>query len=418
MSVSTRWLLHPWVTALVPAALAVADALLANDLGSAEQMGTSLLAAAALLLRRRWPVLVLLLTMPGMQLSYIWLAPMLALYTVATCNRRRWVVGVCALLVAVVQFVPWPEYGYALGWDRTTVLSALYSLLTAAAPVALGLLVQTRRELAVRIDELTRGQEREQALLAQSVLSMERARLAREMHDVVSHQVSLISIQAGALQVRAGDPVATAEAARTIRLLSVKTLEELRQMVGVLRAAGGDGRELTPQPTLADLPRLVGASGVNARLDAGPMDGGPEDGGPVDPDAPAADPGADRDSDRDDDRDDDADQPVRDWPVTDWPEPVQRAAYRTVQEALTNVRKHAPGSEVSVRLRTRGDSLVVQVRNGPPAPGAEPLLLPGGGHGLIGLRERAQQLGGTLESRHTWDGGFVVQAELPRGTAG
>ncbi|WP_231608001.1 sensor histidine kinase [Streptacidiphilus albus] len=411
MSVSTRWLLHPWVTTLVPAALAVADALLANDLGSAEQMGTSLLAAAALLLRRRWPVVVLLLTMPGMQLSYIWLAPMLALYTVATCNRRRWVVGLCALLVAVVQFVPWPEYGYTLGWDRTTVLSALYSLLTAAAPVALGLLVQTRRELAVRIDELTRGQEREQALLAQSVLSMERARLAREMHDVVSHQVSLISIQAGALQVRAGDPVATAETARTIRLLSVKTLEELRQMVGVLRAAGGDGRELTPQPTLADLPRLVGASGVNARLDAGTLGGGPVDG-----DAPAA--GEDADTDTDLDLDAGADQPVRDWPVTDWPEPVQRAAYRTVQEALTNVRKHAPGSEVSVRLRTRGDSLVVQVRNGPPAPGAEPLLLPGGGHGLIGLRERAQQLGGTLESRHTWDGGFVVQAELPRGTSG
>ena len=411
MSVSTRWLLHPWVTTLVPAALAVADALLANDLGSAEQMGTSLLAAAALLLRRRWPVVVLLLTMPGMQLSYIWLAPMLALYTVATCNRRRWVVGLCALLVAVVQFVPWPEYGYTLGWDRTTVLSALYSLLTAAAPVALGLLVQTRRELAVRIDELTRGQEREQALLAQSVLSMERARLAREMHDVVSHQVSLISIQAGALQVRAGDPVATAETARTIRLLSVKTLEELRQMVGVLRAAGGDGRELTPQPTLADLPRLVGASGVNARLDAGTLGGGPVDG-----DAPAA--GEDADPDTDLDLDAGADQPVRDWPVTDWPEPVQRAAYRTVQEALTNVRKHAPGSEVSVRLRTRGDSLVVQVRNGPPAPGAEPLLLPGGGHGLIGLRERAQQLGGTLESRHTWDGGFVVQAELPRGTSG
>ncbi len=411
MSVSTRWLLHPWVTTLVPAALAVADALLANDLGSAEQMGTSLLAAAALLLRRRWPVVVLLLTMPGMQLSYIWLAPMLALYTVATCNRRRWVVGLCALLVAVVQFVPWPEYGYTLGWDRTTVLSALYSLLTAAAPVALGLLVQTRRELAVRIDELTRGQEREQALLAQSVLSMERARLAREMHDVVSHQVSLISIQAGALQVRAGDPVATAETARTIRLLSVKTLEELRQMVGVLRAAGGDGRELTPQPTLADLPRLVGASGVNARLDAGTLGGGPVDG-----DAPAA--GEDADPDTDTDLDAGADQPVRDWPVTDWPEPVQRAAYRTVQEALTNVRKHAPGSEVSVRLRTRGDSLVVQVRNGPPAPGAEPLLLPGGGHGLIGLRERAQQLGGTLESRHTWDGGFVVQAELPRGTSG
>ncbi|QMU80218.1 two-component sensor histidine kinase [Streptacidiphilus sp. PB12-B1b] len=365
--------MRSWVTLPVPAALAVLDALLANDLGSFVQMSTSLLAAAALLLRRRRPVLVLLLTMPGMQLSYIWLAPMLALYTVATCVRRRWVVALCALLVALVQFVPWPVFDYSIGWDRTTVLSALYSLLTAAAPVALGLLVQTRQELAVRLDELTRGQAREQELLAQSVLSMERARLAREMHDVVSHQVSLISIQAGVLQVRADDPEATVEGALTIRQLSVKTLEELRQMVGVLRAAGGGGRELSPQPTLADLPRLVAAGGVDARLDSAP----------------------------------DVTAPAR------WPEPVERAAYRTVQEALTNVRKHAPGSEVVVRLRAQGGALVVQVRNGPPEPGAEPLLLPGGGHGLIGLRERAQQLGGTLDCRPTWNGGFVVQAVLP-----
>ena len=377
MSDSVRWYLRPWVTTLVPAALAVVDALLANDLGSTTQMATSLLAAAALLLRRRWPVVVLLLTMPGMQLSYIWLAPMLALYTVATCVRRRWLVGLCALLVALTQFVPWPVFDYPLGWDRTTVLSALYSLLTAAAPVALGLLVQTRRELAVRLDELTRGQQRERELLESSVLSMERARLAREMHDVVSHQVSLISIQASVLQVRADDPAAVAESALTIRQLSVKTLDELRQMVGVLRAAGGGGRELSPQPTLADLPRLIGASGVRAALESGQ----------------------------------DVTGRAR------WPEPVERAAYRTVQEALTNVRKHAPGSEVTVRLHAQGGSLIVQVRNGPPEPGAEPLLLPGGGHGLIGLRERAQQLGGTLVSRSTVDGGFLVHAELPTGVA-
>ena len=370
---SAGWYLRPWVTTLVPAALAVADALLANDLTSVEQMSTSLLAAAALLLRRRWPVPVLLLTMPGMELSYIWLAPMLALYTVAACHRSRWVIGASGLLVAVVQFIPWPISDDMLQWNRTTLLSAMYSLLTAAAPVALGLLVQTRKELGVRLDELTRGQDRERALLAQSVLSMERARLAREMHDVVSHQVSLISIQAAALQVCADDPDAARQGAGTIRQLSVKTLDELRQMVGVLRAAGGEGRELSPQPTLADLPRLVAASGVDTTLDVVL----------------------------------DAEQ------GTGWPEPVERAAYRTVQEALTNVRKHAPGSAVTVRLRARSGSLVVEVQNGPSAPGAEPLLLPSGGHGLVGLRERAQQLGGVLESRPTWDGGFLVHAELP-----
>ncbi|MEY9969244.1 signal transduction histidine kinase [Streptacidiphilus sp. MAP12-16] len=382
-----RWYLHPWLTTLTPVVLAMADALLANDLDSATQMSTSMLAAAALLFRTRWPIPVLLLTLPGMQLSFIWLAPMLALYTVATMYRSRLLVAGCALLVAVAQFVPWPILDVPLGWDRTTALSAMYSLLTAAAPVALGLLVQTRRELAVRLDELTRGQEREQRLLAQSVLSTERARLAREMHDVVSHQVSLISIQAGALQIRSDDPAATAEGARTIRQLSVKTLEELRQMVGVLRAAGGDGRELSPQPTLADLPRLVAASGLAAALDA---DLG-------------ADLGIDLGSD------------LAAGPR--WPEPVERAAYRTVQEALTNIRKHAPGSSVTVRLRARSGQLHVEVRNGPAAPGAEALLLPSGGHGLVGLRERAQQLGGTLESSPTPDGGYVVRAALPLASA-
>jgi signal transduction histidine kinase len=343
-------------------------------------MTSSLLAAAALLLRRRWPVLVLLATLPGLQLSYIWLAPMIAVYSVAvkySVQRSRWIVGCCALLVALGQFLPWPWSENLPGWDRTTALAVMYALLTGGAPLALGMLVTTRRELAVRLDELTRGQARERDLLAQSVLSTERARLAREMHDVVSHQVSLISIQAGALQVRAEDPVATRDTARTIRQLSVKTLEELRQMVGVLRAAGagGEAQQLTPQPTLADLPRLVTGSGLSATLDCGVTDGSV-------------------------------------------PEPVARAAYRTVQEALTNVRKHAPGSTVTVHVahpdaRDAQRALHVTVTNGPRGEGAEPLLLPSGGHGLIGLRERAQQLGGALFAEPSPDGGFVVEARFP-----
>ena len=337
-------------------------------------MATSLLAAAALLLRKRWPLLVLLATLPGMELSQIWLAPMFAVYSVAVCHRNRWAIGFGGLLVALTQFIPWPVSDFALGWDRTTALAALYALLAAAAPIALGMLVTTRRELAVRLDELTRGQERERRLLAQSVLSTERARLAREMHDVVSHQVSLISIQAGALQVRANDPDASKETARTIRGLAVKTLEELRQMVGVLRAAGGDAQLLTPQPTLADLPRLVAESGLACDLDGHAVE-------------------------------------------VDVPEPVERAAYRTVQEALTNVRKHAPGSAVTVRLSRASGALQVTVSNTAGSPDATPLLLPSGGHGLIGLHERAQQLGGTLTAAPRPDGGFTVDASFPLSTA-
>ena len=143
-------------------------------------------------------------------------------------------------------------------------------------------------------------------------------------------------------------------------------------MVGVLRAAGGDGRELSPQPTLADLPRLVAASGLDAVLDTVPRQSPPA-----------------------------------------WPEPVERAAYRTVQESLTNIRKYAPGASVSVRVRADGGRLQVEVRNGPAAPGAEPLVLPSGGHGLVGLRERAQQLGGSLLARPTSEGGYLVSAVLP-----
>jgi len=221
----------------------------------------------------------------------------------------------------------------------------------------------------VRLDELTRGRQREQLLLAQGVLATERARLAREMHDVVSHQVSLISIQAGALQVSSADPAAK-ERAGTIRELSVRTLDELRHMVGVLRAAGGTTLDLTPQPTLADLPQLIGGSGLDTRSDL-------------------------------------------DWGGRAWPEAVERAAYRTVQEALTNIRKHAPGAEVRVRVRADGDLLRVEVRNGPADGSAEQLRLPGGGHGLVGLRERAQLLGGTLEAAPEPGGGFLIRLALP-----
>ncbi|WP_037577572.1 sensor histidine kinase [Phaeacidiphilus oryzae] len=372
-----RWYQAGWLNVLVPFLLAVADALLADDLHSVSEMATALPAAVVLLVRRRWPVPVLLLTLPGMMMSYIWLAPMIALYTVAARYRNRWLIGICGLLVALTQFIPWPM-DIPFGLDRTTLLSGVYAALTAGAPVALGLLVDTRRELAVRVDELTRGQEREQRLLAATVLSTERARLAREMHDVVSHQVSLISIQAGALQVRADSPEQR-EAAQAIRRLAVTTLKELRHMVGVLRAAGGDAGELTPQPTLAELPRLLEGAGLDAELDRSALPDG------------------------------------RRFPV-----PVERAAYRTVQEALTNVRKHAPGAPVEVRLGLGldgggPDRLVVLVTNGPPADAAAGPQLPGGGHGLVGLRERAALLGGALTAGPRPDGGFRVRAEFPTG---
>ena len=360
------------VPVVVPALLAAADALLVNGPGWGLDLGVSLLAAVALLWRRRLPVAVFLATLAGMYIGYIWFAPMIALYTVATRRTDRRLLCGGALLLVAAHFLPYPLSELSLSDHRQTALDLVDAFVTAAAPLALGLLTRTRRELAARLDELTGSRAREDRLLADQVLATERARLAREMHDVVAHQVSLISLQAGAVQISTRDERAR-EGARKIRELSVRTLEELRHMVGILRAAGGDTEELTPQPRLADLPRLIGMAAMDVTYES------------------TCDPAAQRS------------------------EAVERAAFRTVQEALTNARKHAPGARVQVRVREDdAHTLWVEVRNGPADAAATAPELPGGGHGLVGLRERAQSLGGTLEAHGTADGGFVVRAGLPR----
>ncbi|MFJ2862845.1 sensor histidine kinase [Kitasatospora sp. NPDC087314] len=364
------WCTAPWLMLLLPVLYSLLDAALVARGTPWWQLALSALAAVSLFWRRRFPVAVLLLTMPGSYVDDIWLAPITAVYTVAAERPRRRVVIPCATLFTLVEFFHWPLSEQTLELSRDTALYAIQSVMLAAGPAATGLLSRTRRELAARLDELTRGQERESRLLAERVLLDERGRLAREMHDVVSHQVSLISIQAGALQVSTGDPAA-ATTARTIRELAVRTLDELRQMVGVLRGTAGARPDapLAPQPRLADLPRLIAESGLAADTELNP-----------------------------------GDRP--------WPEAVERAAYRTVQEALTNITKYAPEAAVHVKVRAKGRRLRVEVRNdAPPVRPAE--TLPGGGHGLVGLRERAQLLGGTLTAGPTQDGGFEVRAELP-----
>ncbi|MFD7706007.1 sensor histidine kinase [Streptomyces sp. NPDC059785] len=332
--------------------------------------GCALLAAVALSWRRRRPLLTFVLTLPTAMVSDAVFATLAALYTLSSLSRHRALLVLCALAYAVADFLPWP-------WSRVdtndlsttpSLIHFTYTLAAAVAPVFLGQLVQARRELSERLAEISQAREFERLLTAQGVLAKERAQLAREMHDVVSHQVSLIAVQAGALQVGSRD-AETKEAAGTIRRLSVQTLDELRHMVSVLRASGSRPTELTPQPSLGDLRRLIGVSGIDTDLET---------------DLPEA-----------------------------LPPTVQRAVYRGVQEALTNVRKHAPGATATVRIRHRDG--VVRTTVGNTAPTRPALPLPSAHHGLAGLRQRAELLGGTVTSGPTEDGGYELRLDLPVG---
>jgi signal transduction histidine kinase len=229
---------------------------------------------------------------------------------------------------------------------------------------------------------------REQAAEARRIMIEERTRIARELHDVVAHRVSLMTVQAGAAKaVAARDPEGALRAMGAVEEAGRQALDELRHLLGVLRPETDlDG--LGPQPGLADLPKLVGQvreAGLEVSL---ATDGVP----------------------------------------TGLPARVDLFAYRIVQEALTNVLKHAgPGARTEVRLGADSSGIVVEVLDDGSAPehGVESAVgrrssdsdRPSGrsGHGIVGMRERALLLGGTLEARPRPGGGFRVVAHLPTG---
>lgn len=341
---------------------------------------------AALLFRRRFPFLVLLVTLPAAAMVGEKVASMFAVYCVASRRRTGAGVAAAALLAACFMFWnsgvlyafqhPTSEWTpmdalYWSFWGELPLRNQLYYAVLASVPASIGYIQRARQSLADRLAEIEEAREHEQLLLTQQALSAERAQLAREMHDVVSHQVSLIAVQAGALQVKAQDEESKSIAG-TIRKLSVTTLEELRHMVQVLRASGVRATELTPQPTLDQLDALVAGSGVEAELHVERIVG-------LDPAG-------------------------------------QRAIYRTVQEALTNARKHAPGAPVQVSVVNRGEGANVSVEN---TAGSRPVLeLPSSRHGLLGLRQRAELLGGRFEAGPTPEGGWAVRMWVPRVSSG
>jgi signal transduction histidine kinase len=325
--------------------------------------------------RRRWPVgfavIVGLFSVYSMSAAGV---ALIALFTVAV-HRRFAVVGPIVAGYALVPFLtllarpdipvaPWPQI--------------VLGVACAAAVLAWGMFVRARRQ---SLRERARRVESEQELLVAQARQLERNRIAREMHDVLAHRLSLLSLHAGALELRPNAaPEEVARAAGVIRDSAYQALEDLREVIGVLRADRvgvnrSDQAPDRPQPTLVDLPELVDQSrrvGMRVRLECQVSELAA---------APAA---------------------------------IGRSAYRIVQEGLTNARKHARDAEVSVAVHgAAGDGLTVELRNPCPVGAAGTAGIPGGGAGLIGLTERASLAGGRLEHGRTPAGDFRLWAWLP-----
>ena len=341
-------------------------------LGDVPVATTLLLAVSsvALLWRRRRPVLAMTVTLVA---AMIWdvmeladgpsLAILAALYSVGRHvmdDRTSGVAVVAAMVLSVTNDVIEGEQVSAVGLSLALVVVAWY----------VGRRMRERRAYLALLEERATFVERERAAEAQRAVDEERTRIARELHDVVAHRVSMITVQAGAAQtVAASDPERAVRAMAAVERAGREALQELRQVLGVLRTPdAGDG--LDPVRGLDDVPGLIAeaaATGVEVTLRENTV------AGPV-------------------------------------PVPVALAAYRIVQEALTNIVKHAgPGAGAEVRLSTADGMLVVEVTDrGSGASG-----LPGSGHGLVGMRERAALLGGSFEAGHRLGGGFRVEARLP-----
>ena len=329
-------------------------------------------ACGAVWLRRRWPLGLAVATVPvGIVSDTAGGACMIALFTLAVHRPFRYVAWVGGANMALIPFYFWLRPDPDLPYLAAVVIIVLLT----AVVIACGMVVRSKRQLMLSLRDRARRAENEARLRAEQAQRLAREAIAREMHDVLAHRLTLLSVHAGALEFRPDAPEAeVARAAGVIRESAHEALQDLREIIGVLRAGDHDdtGR---PQPTLAALDALVAESreaGMKVTLDLRVSD-------------PAGVPAS-----------------------------VGRTAYRIAQEGLTNARKHAPGTEVAVAVEgAPGEGLTVSVRN--PAPEGEVRPVPGSGQGLIGLTERATLAGGRLEHGPEPDGGFGVRAWLPWG---
>jgi signal transduction histidine kinase len=293
-------------------------------------------------------------------------AALVILYSLAAYSASRRTV----LTIAVTTYIAGLVFPAPTAATENFAARAIFGIAFIAVPVLLGLYMGARKQLLVSLQERAARLEREQHLLAERARGEERTRIAREMHDVVANRISVMVVHAGALRaIAVRDPARAAETAAVIGDMGRQALEELRHVIGVLRR----GEEALPQQavTLAHVRELVGQSGAaGLRVDL-----------------------------------------VVRGAECPMPYAVGRTVYRLVQEALTNVHKHAGAADTRVALGLLPEAIEVEIVNAPPTARPE-YRLPSGGNGLVGLRERVQALGGSFEAGPR-EGGYAVRARLP-----
>lgn len=385
----SRWKADPrmavdGMVAVVVAVLSVLDVAAVSDRGDrpADGLAYVLVVTGSLNLfwRRRAPVAVLAYVTGVLAVMYLRdygaflsVLGLPALYAVAVYedHRRRawWAIAASGVVLLVAASVSLLRTA-----DGVDYLSALSMAAFVSAAIAAGAVVRNRQRIFVDTERRAASAEADRLAAAERAVASERSRIAREMHDVVAHSMSVISVQAaGGREIVHTDPDRAADVFATIEAVGRESLAELRRMLGVLRDSGDGAAALSPQPRIADLAAVVAqssASGVTTELI-------------IERHQRALVPG------------------------------VELAVYRVVQEALTNVLKHAgPSTSATVRLTYGRDELTVEIIDD--GRGATTSLSGGGaGHGLIGMRERVEIYGGTFAAGSRAGGGFVVQAVLP-----
>ncbi|MDH6136377.1 signal transduction histidine kinase [Kitasatospora sp. MAA4] len=348
------------------------------------------LGGGSLLVRRRWPAVPVLVSMALVPGLFGIVLLVVSLYTLAatwTWPSRRGRVLVLSsvvfvetlgmVLFSLLTIEPKPGEPLPATWVFV-LIAVLVAVGLTVPPVVTGLYIGARRRLVESLKDRAHGLEAELDLLAEQARERarrarleERTRIAREMHDVVAHRVSLMVVHAGALErIVAKDPEKAAQSAKLMADTGRQALNELREILGVLRM--NEDPAVEAPSVLAELPRLVDqskAAGMTVSLTVS---------------------GTRR--------------PYRG--------DAEQTAYRVVQEGLTNAHKHAGGARVSVLLAYLPNGFRVAVLNDCPGV-AEQVKLPSGGNGLVGMRERVLALGGSFLAGPEQDGGYRVEALLP-----